>query len=192
MSISDQTYFAIRNILLPIDHCFTQQSFVCWLIGPEQIRINVYYMCILQDELSNVVHTAFDSTLCAINTSILSTQTFSCGGDSWPVWERCLSAWIVPSVWLAQLFKAPSVHVHSSMTVQEVRGSTPRTDSQHSGFLPFEVGKWVTTITNGRWQLFGKMRIYGTEGFETVCVTLLDLMWPVLSTVITGKTWHCY
>jgi len=34
------------------------------------------------------------------------------------------------------------------MTVQEVGGSTPVTNSQNSGFDPFKVGKRVATIAN--------------------------------------------
>ena len=73
------------------------------------------------------------------------------------------------------------------MTMREVRGSTPGADSQNSGFHPFEVGIWVATITNSGWLLFEKLRISGTEGFKMVWVTLQNLLWPVMSAVITGK-----
>jgi len=37
---------------------------------------------------------------------------------------------------------APCMHAnHSGMTVPDVRGSTPGTDSRNSGFHPFEVDK---------------------------------------------------
>jgi len=40
----------------------------------------------------------------------------------------------------------------------------PGTDIQNSGFLLFEVSKWVATITNSAGLLFEKLQIYGTEG----------------------------
>ena len=61
------------------------------------------------------------------------------------------------------------------MTAQKVRGSTPGKDSPNSGLHPFEVGKWVATITNSGWLLFEKLRISGTEGFKMVCVALQEL-----------------
>ena len=59
----------------------------------------------------------------------------------------------------------------------------------NSSFHSFEVGEWVTTITNSGWLLFEKLRIFGTEEFKMVCVALQELTVTcrLMSAVITGK-----
>ena len=79
---------------------------------------------------------------------------------------------------------AACANVHSCMTVQEVRGSTTGTDSQNSGFHPFEVGTWVATITGSGWLLFEKIADLWHRGIlNGLCGTVALQEWSVTCNV---------
>ena len=67
------------------------------------------------------------------------------------------------------------MHVHSCMTVQEVRGSTPGTDSQTQASIHSRSVSEYTITNSGLILLFEKLRISGTEGFKMICVALQEL-----------------